>query len=47
MSGATPVLQRELWLLVNRSLRHLGRIEAVVGWIEDLFAAAPNFEARR
>ena len=47
VSGAAPVLERELWLLVNRSLRHLARIEAVVGWIEDLFAAAPNFDGRR
>jgi len=47
VSSATPVLERELWLLVNRSLRHLARIEAVVEWIEDLFAAASNFDERR
>jgi DNA-binding transcriptional LysR family regulator len=40
VSGGTPVLQRELWLLVNPSLRHLARIMAVVTWIERLIAAA-------
>lgn len=36
VSGATPVLERELWLLVNPSLRHLARIKAAVIWIEGL-----------
>jgi DNA-binding transcriptional LysR family regulator len=39
-SGARPVLQRELWLLVNPGLRRLARIEAVVTWIEELVAAS-------
>lgn len=39
-SGARPILERELWLLVNPSLRHLARIDAVVTWIEDLVASA-------
>jgi DNA-binding transcriptional LysR family regulator len=44
-SGAKPVLERELWLLVNPSLRHLARIEAVVTWIDDLIATARNCTA--
>lgn len=31
-----PVLTRELWLLAHSELRRLGRIEAVVGWIEQI-----------
>lgn len=46
-SGARPVLQRELWLLVNPGLRRLARIEAVVTWIEDLVAAAHDGAAAR
>ena len=46
VSGATPVLERELWLLVNPSLRHLARIKAVVTWIEGLLAAARASGAR-
>jgi DNA-binding transcriptional LysR family regulator len=41
-SGARPVLERELWLLINPGLRHLARIEAVVAWIEDLIANAAS-----
>jgi DNA-binding transcriptional LysR family regulator len=44
-SGAKPVLEREFWLLVNPSLRHLARIEAVVTWIDDLIATARNCTA--
>ena len=36
LSGATPVLSRELWLLVNPELRHLARIKVVVAWIEQI-----------
>jgi DNA-binding transcriptional LysR family regulator len=31
-----PVLSRELWLLTHSDLRRLGRIEAVVNWIEQI-----------
>ena len=34
LSGESPVLDRECWLLVNPSLRHLARIKAVIAWIE-------------
>jgi DNA-binding transcriptional LysR family regulator len=33
---SAPVLTRELWLLVHSELRTLGRIEAVVKWIEQI-----------
>jgi len=32
----TPVLTRELWLIAHSELRTLGRIEAVVQWIEQI-----------
>ena len=35
---ALPALSRELWLLVHPDLRHLARIEAVIAWLERLFA---------
>lgn len=31
-----PLLTRELWLLTHSDLRNLGRIEAVVAWIEQI-----------
>jgi DNA-binding transcriptional LysR family regulator len=31
-----PALGRELWLLMHSELRRLGRIEAVVKWIEEI-----------
>jgi len=34
--GGAPVLSRELWLLTHSDLRRLGRIEAVVNWIEQI-----------
>jgi DNA-binding transcriptional LysR family regulator len=34
--GRAPVLGRELWLLSHSALRTLGRIEAVVRWIEEI-----------
>jgi len=34
--GARPELSRELWLLTHSDLRRLGRIEAVVNWIEQI-----------
>jgi DNA-binding transcriptional LysR family regulator len=39
LSGQKPVLTRELWLLVRPELRHLARIRAVIGWIEQVVAA--------
>jgi DNA-binding transcriptional LysR family regulator len=34
LGGASPVLSRELWLLVHADLRRLARIETVIAWIE-------------
>ena len=31
-----PALSRELWLLTHSELRRLGRIEAVVAWVEEI-----------
>lgn len=36
LSGETPVLSRELWLLVNPELKHLARIKVVVAWLEQI-----------
>lgn len=38
VSGAEPVLTRELWLLVRSDLKHLARVKAVIEWIEHVFA---------
>lgn len=35
-----PVLTRELWLLVHSELAALGRIEAVVQWVEEVLPAS-------
>jgi DNA-binding transcriptional LysR family regulator len=43
LSGAEPVLTRELWLLVRSDLKHLARIKLVIEWIERVFA---ELEAR-
>jgi len=32
----TPALARELWLLTHSELRRLGRLQAVVKWIEQI-----------
>ena len=34
LGGRSPVLSREIWLLVHPELRHLGRIRAVTDWLE-------------
>ncbi len=34
LSGAAPVLSREIWLLVHRELRPQARIAAVIAWLE-------------
>ena len=39
LNGREPVLTRELWLLVHPDLRHLARIRAVIGWIEQVLAS--------
>jgi DNA-binding transcriptional LysR family regulator len=39
LGGGAPVLTRDIWLLVQRELRHLTRIEAVIAWIEASMAA--------
>src|SRR5262249_53047593 len=39
LSGATPILSREMWLMVHPDLKHLARVRAVISWIERLMAA--------
>jgi DNA-binding transcriptional LysR family regulator len=39
LNGGAAVLSRELWLMVHPELRRLARIEAVIGWIEQVVAA--------
>ena len=36
LSGQTPILDRELWLLVLPELRNLARIKAVIEWLAEL-----------
>jgi DNA-binding transcriptional LysR family regulator len=36
LGGRTPVLSREIWLLVHPELRHLGRIRTVMDWLEEV-----------
>ncbi|WP_400770771.1 LysR family transcriptional regulator [Methylosinus sporium] len=43
LSGAEPVLTRDLWLLVRSDLKRLARIKLVIEWIERVFA---ELEAR-
>ena len=38
LSGAKPVLSREMWLIVHPDLRHLARVRAVIAWIEQLMS---------
>jgi len=40
--SGTPALTRELWLLAHSDLRTLGRIEAVVRWIEQIAPRRPS-----
>ncbi|HTU55491.1 MAG TPA: LysR family transcriptional regulator [Acetobacteraceae bacterium] len=37
--GPDSVVTREVWLLAHRELRHHRRIDAVITWLEELFAA--------
>jgi DNA-binding transcriptional LysR family regulator len=41
LSGAKPVLTREMWLIVHPDLKHLARVRAVMEWIERLMAERP------
>jgi DNA-binding transcriptional LysR family regulator len=36
LSGAKPILSREMWLIVHPDLKHLARVRAVIAWIEQL-----------
>jgi DNA-binding transcriptional LysR family regulator len=41
LSGAKPVLSREMWLIVHPDLKHLARVRAVIAWIEQLMSEGP------
>ena len=41
LSGAKPVLSREMWLIVHPDLKHLARVRAVIAWIERLMSGRP------
>jgi len=41
LSGAKPVLSREMWLIVHPDLRHLARVRAVMAWVERLMSERP------
>ncbi len=41
LSGAKPVLTREMWLIVHPDLKQLARVRAVMEWIERLMAERP------
>jgi hypothetical protein len=38
LSGAKPVLSREMWLIVHPDLKRLARVRAVIAWIERLMS---------
>jgi len=42
LSGAKPVLSREMWLIVHPDLKHLARVRAVIAWIEHLMSEGPT-----
>jgi DNA-binding transcriptional LysR family regulator len=42
LSGAKPVLSREMWLIVHPDLKHLARVRAVISWIERLMGEQPS-----
>jgi DNA-binding transcriptional LysR family regulator len=46
LSGRTPVLSREIWLLVHPELRHLGRIRTVMDWLEQVVRGLAARRAR-
>jgi len=39
--GPKAILSREVWLLTHRELRHEGRIDAVIAWLQELLATVP------
>ena len=39
LSGAAPVLQREVWLLVHPELRHSARVRAAIDWLAEVCSA--------
>jgi DNA-binding transcriptional LysR family regulator len=41
LSGAKPVLSREMWLIIHPDLKQLARVRAVIAWIERLFSERP------
>jgi DNA-binding transcriptional LysR family regulator len=41
MSGAKPVLSRDMWLIVHPDLKHLARVRAAIAWCERLFSERP------
>jgi DNA-binding transcriptional LysR family regulator len=46
LSGAEPVLSRELWLLVHPEIRSLARTKAVMAWLGDVISGATRPKAR-
>ena len=41
LSGAKPILSREMWMIVHPDLKHLARVRAVISWIEQLMSERP------
>ena len=41
LSGAKPVLSRDMWLIVHPDLKHLARVRAVIEWCGRLFSKPP------
>jgi DNA-binding transcriptional LysR family regulator len=41
LSGAKPILSREMWLIVHPDLKHLARVRVVIAWIERLMSGRP------
>jgi hypothetical protein len=41
LTGAKPVLSREMWLIVDPDLKHLARVRVVIAWIERLISGQP------
>jgi len=42
LSGAKPVLARDMWLIVHPDLKHLARVRAVIEWCDRLFSEHPT-----
>ena len=41
LSGAKPILSREMWMIVHPDLKHLARVRAVISWIEQIMSERP------